>query len=745
MFKNVLYRVPLIVGVCVALAVVFFATQNNTEVSAATELRTVYPTALNTYLTNPGIGWQADAGKSHVLPETVAYVPRSDISWSVLNPSSGVYNWTVLDNHILAAIAAQKQVSFRVYTMRGEEWGGHQVPQWVVNSGAVILNDGSPDYSNCTYQNEWGRFVDVLRQRYDGVSQIAYIDISGYGNFNEWNWLDNQTLWEDNPNSPTTLDGKARDRLAFMFIGGSNSQHTCRNANGSTQTVSYSYTGFRTTQLIMPYAGIRQSMARVISLRSDVGIRYDCLGKVGSGTASDGLMSKIGTQINATWSRAPIMYEFCGNGAEEPYMTEAETLLRASHGSLVNDTLDDPRDATRMTALMLNVGYRYRLDRATFNSIVPSGGAFTMEMSWRNTGYAPSYPRMGQSFSLHVYLVNAQGTVVLDQIVPATINTWLPAAVLPGTPPENIISTNFNLPTLPNGTYNLQVAIIEARTGRPINIAIAGRDNNGRYSLSTITVGSTTATATPIIAPTMTSTPRPTNTPVPSATTIGTLRPTNTPVASATMTSTIRPTSTAPSNPTTVGSATVRPTNTPFPTATMTSTPRPTNTLIPPTATRIPPTATRIPPTATLIPPTATRIPPTATLIPPTPTRIPPTATLIPPTPIPVQIHVAQLNGWSPAERSAQWDAYAQINVHNSSEQPVANVTVSGTWSIGNTPASCVTDASGSCTLVRNDVHRNREGESIVFTISNLSHASYPYAPQANHAATSVTVQRTNG
>jgi hypothetical protein len=742
MFKNVLYRVPLFMGVCVALAIVFFATQNNAEVSAATELRTVYPTALNTYLTNPGMGWQTNAGSSYLLPETVAYVPRSQISWRVLNPSSGVYDWTVLDNHILAAIAAGKQLSFRVYTMRGEEWGGHQVPLWVLNNGAVIRSDGAPDYSNCTYQNEWARFVDALRQRYDGVSQIAYIDISGYGDFNEWSWNDAQTTWEDNPNSPTTLDGKARDRLAFMFIGGSNSQHTCSNANGTTQTVSYSYTGFRTTQLVMPYAGIRQTLARVISLRSDVGIRHDCLGKIGSGTTSDGLMSKIGAQINATWTRAPIIYELCSNvSSEELYMVEAETLLRASHGSMVNDTLVDPRNATRTQALMLNVGYRYRLDRATFNSIVASGGAFTMEMLWRNTGYAPSYPRMGQSFSLHVYLVNAQGTVVLDQIVPATINTWLPAAVLPGTPPENIVSTSFNLPTLPNGTYNLQVAIIEARTGNPINIAIAGRDNNGRYSLSTITVGS--ATSSP--AATMTSTPRPTNTPVPSATTIGTLRPTNTPVVAATMTSTIRPTSTAPSNPATVGSATVRPTNTPFPTATLTSTLRPTNTVVPPTATRIPPTATLIPPTATRIPPTATLIPPTATRIPPTATLIPPTATLIPPTPIPVQIHVAQLNGWSPAERSAQWDAYAQINVHNASEQPVANVTVIGTWSIGNTPASCVTDASGSCTLVRNDIHRNQQGESIVFTISNLSHASYPYMPQANHAATSITVQRTNG
>ena len=64
------------------------------------------------------------------------------------------------------------------------------MPEWVLQKGAKILNSGEPDYSNCRYQEEWGKFVAELIARYDGNPDIAFIDISGYGNFSEWSWRD---------------------------------------------------------------------------------------------------------------------------------------------------------------------------------------------------------------------------------------------------------------------------------------------------------------------------------------------------------------------------------------------------------------------------------------------------------------------------------------------------------------------------------------------------------------------------
>ncbi|MFH1999389.1 MAG: hypothetical protein ABIK28_06895, partial [Planctomycetota bacterium] len=176
-------------------------TQTPTEIptpEVEVEMRSVVLVADQEYYSNPGMGWQYRGGEyptNKVVAETVAYAPRADISWKVLNPAEGVYDWSELDANLNYVVSQGKQFSFRVYTMRGEVYGGHQLPQWVIDKGARIFPDGQVDYANCTYQQEWGKFVNKLIQRYDGNPNISFIDISGYGNFNEWSWQD-QTEWD---------------------------------------------------------------------------------------------------------------------------------------------------------------------------------------------------------------------------------------------------------------------------------------------------------------------------------------------------------------------------------------------------------------------------------------------------------------------------------------------------------------------------------------------------------------------
>ena len=144
---------------------------------------------IDDYLYKPGIGWQEmEYLGDDILAETVLYAERFKIAWTILNPAEGVYDWSALDEEYNRAVSNGKMFSFRVYTMRGEGYDGHQVPQWVVNKGARIFGSGDnsePDYSNCVYQEEWAVFVEALRQRYDGDPNVSYIDISGYGGFNE--------------------------------------------------------------------------------------------------------------------------------------------------------------------------------------------------------------------------------------------------------------------------------------------------------------------------------------------------------------------------------------------------------------------------------------------------------------------------------------------------------------------------------------------------------------------------------
>lgn len=454
----------------------------------------IIPVMSNEYLINPGIGWQSgpDRSEGDLIPETVAYSNRRDIAWKVLNPEEGVYEWDALDSQLSKAVEEGKQFSFRVYSMVGEPFGGHMVPGWVIEKGALVLPSGEPDYANCVYQEEWGRFVEQLIIRYDGLADLAYIDISGYGNFNEWSWESTQTewdpLWDDEyavglalPQNFQTLDGQARRRLADVFIGGTFHSHSCRLANGTVLMVQYSYEGFQKTQLVMPYAGIAQSTEYVASRRSNVGFRFDCLGNY-----TEDVLEKVGAEIDRIWRTAPVVYELCK--PEEVDMESAKTMFQITHASLLHDNASGESPETLMS-MIRDAGYRYFLKLARLRLVE---GNLNLYMEWQNIGLAPNYPSMGQDLGLVLYLTYPDSNmIVYETVLTANINEWLPSrdVVTGQAAPVNVVDQSLAFPaSIPPGTYQVRVGIVERRTGGWILLAIEGTEEDGGYTLTTITL-----------------------------------------------------------------------------------------------------------------------------------------------------------------------------------------------------------------------------------------------------------------
>jgi hypothetical protein len=464
--------------------------QSKIKVPWESNLSLIYPIPNTGYLPNPGIGWQNDQDlvTSGMLPETVAYSDRLKIVWKILNPAKGVYDWSPLDEQISNAEKLGEQYSFRIITMAGGIYGGEMVPDWVLKEGAVILPSGEPDYSNCVYQQDWGTFVNALIQRYDGNPTIAFVDISGYGKFNEWDWGD-QTEWDplwdksykNNSASPftiQTLDSQARRRLADIFIGGSFANHQCRDQGGNIQTVDYAYPGMQRTQLIMPYAGITQSTQYVYSRRFDVGFRYDCLGR-----GSDNLPNET-SQI---WRTAPIVYEFCS--PDQFNLGIAQKTLETTHGSLVHNNGSE-ENVEDLQTLIVDSGYKYVLKEAQIINPVKVGGSISISMLWQNIGSALVYPKMGQNFMFHVYLLDESGnTVIVDFPVKIDLSEWMPADSPMANLPDNHVDLTLKLPNnVQPGIYSLKVSIINQRTNLPIQLAFEGADSSGRYLLSKIDV-----------------------------------------------------------------------------------------------------------------------------------------------------------------------------------------------------------------------------------------------------------------
>jgi protocatechuate 3,4-dioxygenase beta subunit len=111
-----------------------------------------------------------------------------------------------------------------------------------------------------------------------------------------------------------------------------------------------------------------------------------------------------------------------------------------------------------------------------------------------------------------------------------------------------------------------------------------------------------------------------------------------------------------------------------------------------------------------------------------------PTATPTPsptPTAAPAS-HVGDLDGSATPASGGKWNATITIRVEDAAHNPVANATVSGTWSAGASGSgSCVTNASGLCAITKNNINKN--SASVTFTVTGVSHGSYTYASGSNH------------
>ena len=98
------------------------------------------------------------------------------------------------------------------------------------------------------------------------------------------------------------------------------------------------------------------------------------------------------------------------------------------------------------------------------------------------------------------------------------------------------------------------------------------------------------------------------------------------------------------------------------------------------------------------------------------------------PTPTPT-MHIGDLDGVRTNQKGS-WTASVTVMVHNANHGPVANVTVSGSWSIGGT-GSCTTDGSGQCLLSRATI--SRKTQSVTLTNFNVTKSPYLYRQVDNH------------
>ena len=92
-------------------------------------------------------------------------------------------------------------------------------------------------------------------------------------------------------------------------------------------------------------------------------------------------------------------------------------------------------------------------------------------------------------------------------------------------------------------------------------------------------------------------------------------------------------------------------------------------------------------------------------------------------------MHLGDLDG-ATQRVSHAWNAFVTITAHDSNHNPIANASVSGYWSSGQS-AGCTTSAFGQCSISRSAISNNTA--SVTFTVSAVTHPTSIYKPAANH------------
>jgi hypothetical protein len=106
-------------------------------------------------------------------------------------------------------------------------------------------------------------------------------------------------------------------------------------------------------------------------------------------------------------------------------------------------------------------------------------------------------------------------------------------------------------------------------------------------------------------------------------------------------------------------------------------------------------------------------------------------------------MHLANLSGTSVTGGSGgKWNAIAQITVEDADGVRLGGVTANGTWSNGaNGGASCITNASGQCSVQKNNL--KRQVSSVTFTINTLVLTGYEYDAGDNAVSDFIVIGQT--
>ncbi len=410
-------------------------------------------------LPNPFKGFAPWIGSGNPRYETK--LQYATFAWKDLEPSRGVYDWTVLERNWGNVAATGRRVGFRIAAAIPGDVGHIDIPQWLADDSVDMRAyeiDGAhglaPDWDNPHFLQAHHEFIMALGTRYDDDPRVAWIDIGSYGFWGEWHVYLNDSLAA----TPSTKQTILEDYFAAF----------------PTKRKVIAFDDDFATKYVTDHGG---------------GIRNDCLGTQDSNDWYLESLNGIDPALNdRVWKTAIITGEFCGSDAGAVQGTTIRfdlnyQFIKQTHWSFIGPAggaiyPQNDEHKKNLDMLLKTLGYRFVLKQVTNDKKIAKGENLHLSIKVENKGVAPFYfewPLVG-------YLVGSDSSVAVQQDLGVDIRKWLPG--------ETTAEANISLPeNMPVGKYDIKLSIVDPLTDLPgVWFANTHRDSQGRYLVSRMTV-----------------------------------------------------------------------------------------------------------------------------------------------------------------------------------------------------------------------------------------------------------------
>jgi hypothetical protein len=420
---------------------------------------------------NPGKGW---VSYGTTFPTSLPVSQQAMVNviyfrpvWATIEPSENTFNWSYIDNAITSAQNNGVKVAFGFLNADVEAYiTPNATPQWVFNAGAgyyVVGTNGGyaatnfyvPYWStNPVFFAKMDAFISALGQRYNGNTNIAWIDIRDFGEWGEGH-LGNIGVATNGQIIPYPSVGELETNYFQPYLN-----------------------AFPNTHLVIPFGTSTYNPAYTWAVQQGAGMRRD-----GIPNWSDG------SDIIFASGYGPAVIEYTDSydnlivaGLWTNSVICADILRAKASYSEISWSSDFLNNfSNSMTSIENQMGYHFVLQNVTIPQWLSSITSNSITMTWTNKGVTYLY----EPCSVAMALLDSGNNVVgnkswLSGVYPQL--NWAPG-------PITLASTmSFN--SVPAGTYKLAVGLFTSTNQAQPNFMIGnqGRTANGWYVITNISL-----------------------------------------------------------------------------------------------------------------------------------------------------------------------------------------------------------------------------------------------------------------